>query len=104
MNVNLVQAFTNWIENEEIEGQISFYVNFMFDPLRKSKSSNISDQMKDAIYGPKGSFYGKLCNQLEKHPKRKSRQRFLPRAKLFFDLPVFKEPLINGPKMAHWCH
>ena len=35
-------------------------------------------------------FYPELCKQLDRHPGRKGRHQYLPRAYLFFDLPVFK--------------
>jgi hypothetical protein len=102
-NAALVHAYGDWIIHEASEGRIPYYINIMFEPLHRPGSSVMS-QMSDAVYASKGSFYGKLCSRFDKHPGRKGRNRFLPHAFLFFDLPVFKyqkrQPLrdviING--------
>jgi hypothetical protein len=88
-NQALIRAYGNWIIQEVSYGRIPYYINIMFDPLDRYYSPAMK-QMTDAIYAAKGSFYAKLCSRFDRHPGRKGRNRFLPHAFLFFDLPVFK--------------
>ena len=86
---DLVHAYGDWIIQELFNGHNPYYINIMFDPLDRRMSTVIT-QMTDAVYAAKGSFYAKLCSRFDRHPGRKGRNRFLPHAFLFFDLPVFK--------------
>jgi hypothetical protein len=88
-NTDLVYAYGNWIIQELFNGHDPYYINIMFDPL-DSREVTVITQMTDAVYAAKGSFYAKLCSRFDRHPGRKGRNRFLPHAFLFFDLPVFK--------------
>jgi hypothetical protein len=84
---DLVHAYGDWIIQELFNGHNPYYINIMFDPLDRRMSTVIT-QMTDAVYAAKGSFYAKLCSRFDRHPGRKGRNRFLPHAFLFFDLPV----------------
>jgi hypothetical protein len=86
---DLVYAYGDWIIRELFNGHNPYYINTMFDPL-DCRTSTVITQMTDAIYAAKGSLYAKLCSRFDRHPGRKGRNRFLPHAFLFFDLPVFK--------------
>jgi hypothetical protein len=88
-NTDLVHAYGDWIIQELLNGHDPYYINIMFDPL-DSREVTVITQMTDAVYAAKGSFYAKLCSRFDRHPGRKGRNRFLPHAFLFFDLPVFK--------------
>ena len=88
-NKDLVHAYGDWIIQELLNGHDPYYINIMFDPL-DSREVTVITQMTDAVYAAKGSFYAKLCSRFDRHPGRKGRNRFLPHAFLFFDLPVFK--------------
>jgi hypothetical protein len=102
-NADVIRAYGDWIIQEAFRMRSSYYINIMFEPLHQHGRSSMA-QIRDAIYAAPRSFFGKLCARFDRHPGRKNRQRFLPHAFLFPDLPVFKygkrQPLndvkING--------
>jgi hypothetical protein len=83
---DLIQGYSDWILQEYWNDRVSYYISIMFHPLHGSPNY-IMSQMQNAIYD---HFYPTLCKRFAQHPCRKSQEHLLPRAMLFFDLPVRK--------------
>ena len=88
MNVtDLIQGYRDWIVQECWNDRVPYYISIMFHQLHGSSTPSIISQIEHAIYN---YFYPTLCKRFAQHPGRKSQEHLLPRAILFFDLPVWK--------------
>lgn len=91
---SLAEAFSKWIDHDVSANCWDGYMmSVMFKPLRGATAA-IDRQMHDAI---ENCFYPRLCRQLERHPSRPGRHRFLPYVVLFPDLPGQK-----SAKRSRW--
>jgi hypothetical protein len=85
-NHELVEAYRNWLIQETWNEWTPYLINIMFKPLRGQPFA-VATQMHHAI---ENYFYSQLCKQVDRHPGRPGRRRYLPHVILFPDLPVLK--------------
>src|SRR5580700_5349887 len=87
MRVESIAAYADWGDHLKAQGWTGYLVTIMFQQLSGSPQAIIG-QMRRII---ETQLYRALCMQSERHPGRPGRFQWLPRAWLWFDLPVAKD-------------
>lgn len=88
----VLRAYGDWIQEDNVFGWTPYFINIMFDPIKGSAATTLS-QMESAIYK---SFYGPFCTYCVRNPRSPSSQGLLPKGFLFPDLPVWKHKKVSS--------